>query len=110
MSDDDVKRYYESRQLKNNGVALVFAIILGFFGLLGIGHIYIGRVGKGIAYLISGFIVLGFGVMLASVLSYMGLIFGVALFIILLINSIFGVRKSCDEFNEYFIRTKKRLW
>jgi len=109
-NDDDIRKYYESKQLKNNGVALVFAVILGLLGFMGIGHIYIGKVGKGLAYLISGFIVLGGGFTLTMFLSIMTFVIGMMIFIILFIHQILSVRRDCNKFNDYFIRTKKKLW
>ena len=41
---------------KNAGLAAVLALIAGIFGIWGIGHIYIGKIGKGIALLILGFL------------------------------------------------------
>lgn len=110
MSDDDLRRYYESKQLKNSGVALVFAVILGLFGLMGIGHIYIGKVGKGIAYLISGLIILPVGFGLMAFFSTMTFVIAIIIYLIVFIHQILSVRDYCNQFNEYFIRTKRQLW
>ncbi|MGI0012778.1 MAG: hypothetical protein ACREBU_04940 [Nitrososphaera sp.] len=40
---------------KSPGLAALIALIGAFFGFGGIGHIYVGRVGRGLAVLISGF-------------------------------------------------------
>jgi len=45
---------------KSEGTALILAIILGLFGLVGIGHLYLGRIGKGIGMLVIGIICLVF--------------------------------------------------
>ena len=42
---------------KSPGTAALIAFIGGIFGLLGIGHIYVGKVGKGIGILIAGIII-----------------------------------------------------
>jgi hypothetical protein len=42
---------------KSPGTAALIAFIGGIFALLGIGHIYVGKVGKGIGILISGIII-----------------------------------------------------
>lgn len=50
-------------ETKNSGLAAVLALVLGFFGIWGVGHIYVGKIGKGIALLILGIIlqwVIGF--------------------------------------------------
>ncbi len=109
-NDDDIRKYYENKQLKNNGVAIVFAIILGLFGLMGIGHIYIGKIRKGIAYLISGFILLFMSVGLIPFMSSMIVVVVIFIYIIVFIHQILSVRNYCNKFNEYFIRTKRKLW
>lgn len=108
MSDDDVRKYYENKQLKNNGVAIVFAVILGLFGLMGIGHIYIGKTGKGIAYLISGLLILGISIILSQ-LSFF-IVISIFIYLIVFIHQILSVRDYCNKFNDYFIRTKRSLW
>ena len=40
---------------KSPGTAALIAFIGGIFGFMGIGHIYVGRVGRGIAILLGGF-------------------------------------------------------
>lgn len=41
---------------KSPGTAALIAFIGAIFGLLGIGQIYVGRIGRGIAILLSGFV------------------------------------------------------
>ena len=108
--DDDIRKYYENKQLKNSGVAIVFAIILGFLGLLGIGHIYIGKTRKGIGYLISGLIVIPICLSTTVIFSWMVIFIGIFIYFIVFIHQILSVRDYCNKFNEYFIRTKRQLW
>ncbi|MEM2960084.1 MAG: zinc-ribbon domain-containing protein [Candidatus Bathyarchaeia archaeon] len=59
-------------ETKNTGLAAVLALILGIFGLWGVGHIYVGKIGRGLALLILGIILewgLGFFV-------FFGMVFG----------------------------------
>src|ERR687889_742472 len=42
---------------KSPGTAALIAFIGGIFALLGLGHIYIGNVGRGIGILISGIVI-----------------------------------------------------
>jgi TM2 domain-containing membrane protein YozV len=42
---------------KDPNIALILALIPGLFGFLGIGHLYIGRIVRGIILLFSGFII-----------------------------------------------------
>ena len=41
-------------ETKNSGFAAVLALLLGFFGLWGVGHIYVGKLTKGIVLLALG--------------------------------------------------------
>lgn len=45
--------------LKNVGTTTVIAALGGLFGLLGLGHIYVGKVGNGLGILFGGLLVLG---------------------------------------------------
>ena len=60
---------------KNAGLAAVLALIAGIFGIWGIGHIYIGKIGKGIVLLILGFLLTW--VTSIFLLAPMGIFFGI---------------------------------
>src|SRR5919112_4968759 len=69
------KPQYQSQELtrpmvvtqnKNPGTAVLIALIAGFFGFQGIGHMYIGKTGKGIGLLIIGW-VLGISMVLCMI-------------------------------------------
>ncbi len=47
-----------SLEHKSPGIAAVLALVLGIIGLMGIGHVYVGKIGKGVALLASGIILL----------------------------------------------------
>lgn len=49
------------RKIKSESTTLVLSIILGLFGIQGIGHIYAGKVGKGVGILIGSFILFALG-------------------------------------------------
>ena len=60
---------------KNAGLAAVLALLFGLFGLWGVGHIYIGKLTRGVVLLILGIIIdwiLGF----FAILSLLGGIVG----------------------------------
>ena len=42
---------------KSPGTAALIAFIGGIFALLGLGHIFVGKIGKGFGILVSGFII-----------------------------------------------------
>lgn len=55
--------YYPQYPLKDTGITLVLGVLLGFFGIMGAGQMYIGKIKRGIVILIGGFAI--------SVISYM---------------------------------------
>lgn len=64
---DEIKENQNMNQMmqfnmKSESTALVLSIILGIFGLQGIGHLYVGKIGKGVAILILGFIIFAAGI------------------------------------------------
>jgi hypothetical protein len=116
---------------KSEGITLVLSIVLGLMGLMGIGHIYIGRVKRGIAILTGGFFIwvivfipIGFlsvledpqnlteeeimtqlfGPIMGTLI--IGGIGGFALFIWQIINA----RSLCRDYNLYYEKKDKALW
>lgn len=105
---------------KNPTTAALIAIIGGIFGFPGIGHIYVGRIARGILILISGlilFFVAMFALLAGSVAGpagfAVGAIFGVILSIIYVaiwIWQIFNARTLAKRFNEHVKATGKEPW
>lgn len=60
-------RLAPGRPMKNPGVAALLAALPGFFGIAGLGHIYVEQLGKGIAILI-GYLFIG-SIMMADFLA-----------------------------------------
>ncbi|HJU59460.1 MAG TPA: hypothetical protein VJ583_06900 [Nitrososphaeraceae archaeon] len=114
---------------KSPGTAALIAFIGGIFGLLGLGHIYVGKVGKGIEILIAGIIIaalffitimmgimgpiLGMGPMMMDPsqmpLIILPFILGIS-YLILWIWQIFNARKLAKKFNESVLATGKEPW
>ena len=114
---------------KSPGTAALIAFIGGIFALLGLGHIYIGNVGRGIGILISGIIIyVMYIIIIIFSLSLQGLLFlgvdespigieailiifvlGIAYFV-LWIWQIFNARKLAKKFNESVRITGKEPW
>src|SRR6185437_10654743 len=67
------------RKMKSETITLLLAIILGLCGLQGIGHIYVGRVGRGIGILIGSIIL--FSISIALIVTLIGSIIGVPMLI-----------------------------
>jgi hypothetical protein len=117
---------------KSPGTAALIAFIGGIFALLGLGHIFVGKIGKGFGILVSGIIIYVLFVIMAVSLPGMlllGLVesssgdagSGVMIFIIMFILGIaylvfwiwqiFNARKLAKKFNE-LVRTNggKEPW
>ena len=52
---------YRKSFVKSEGTTLVLSLIFGLFGFLGIGHMYIGKRGKGILILVISLLFFGIG-------------------------------------------------
>jgi TM2 domain-containing membrane protein YozV len=113
---------------KNPGTAALIAFIGGIFGLPGIGHMYVGKVGKGIGILILGLILYAVVIILATTgLASLGLsnpdsagsaaagVFGmlfilIIVYIVFFLWQIFNARKMAKKFNEIVRTTGKEPW
>ena len=118
-------RVVEQLPYKSPGTAALIAFIGGIFALPGIGHIYVGKVGKGIAILVGGIIlyvisILGIifittpkaygppgGWIIISVIGAIGLAIA---YIVLFIWQIFNARNLAKKFNESVKATGKVPW
>ena len=117
---------------KSPGTAALIAFIGGIFALLGLGHIFVGKIGKGFGILVSGIIIYVLFVIMAISLPGMlllglvesstgdagsGRIIFIIMFIlgigylVLWIWQIFNARKLAKKFNE-LVRTNggKEPW
>ena len=98
--------------LKNPGVAALLAALFGFFGLGGIGHIYVEKIGKGVAILIL--------LLFITILMYMDLFAGGGILILLLsipafilwIWQIFDAHSLAKQYNDSVHRTglPPKIW
>ena len=118
IKSTDNKAIVDQLPYKSPGTAALIAFIGGIFALPGIGHIYVGKVGKGIGILISGIIIyvlliiMAFSLQSALFLApdessvvggggviLMMFILGIVYFV-LWIWQIFNARKLAKKFNE----------
>ncbi len=122
---------------KSPGTAALIAFIGGIFGLQGVGHIYVGKIGKGIGILIAG-IIIGALLVITIMMRIMGpmmemgpmmgimgpmimmdssqmsliilpFVIGIAYFV-LWIWQIFNAGKLARKFNESVRATGKEPW
>lgn len=94
----------------------MLAAVPGIFGLMGIGHIYVGKIGKGIALLILGILlsILVYGSLVVAALTFgLGLIFtlGFALLLFILwIYQIVDAYNLAKRFNREAQATGRPPW
>lgn len=81
---------------KSEGNTIILAIVLGIFGLNGIGHLYIGKIGKGIGFLIGSIILFAIGI--ATLFFVVGA-FLLIIYFVIFIWQIIDARNLCREYN-----------
>lgn len=79
---------------------MVLAALPGIFGLVGIGHIYLGRVERGVVLLVVGLLLAVPGTALAFTAPVLGLPLLLILFVPLWVWSIFDARNICRRYND----------
>lgn len=95
------------RKIKSESTALVLSIILGLFGIQGIGHIYVGKVGKGVGILIGSFILFAAGI--ATVFVGIGIVLLIIYFVVY-IWQIIDSRNLCRKYNDELEDTGEPPW
>ena len=88
-------------QTKNAGTAIVIALIAGILGFNGIGHMYIGKIGKGISLLVVGWIILA----LTIVFIPIGIIY-----IIFWLWQTYDVNSKTKYYNNFILNNGKTPW
>ena len=87
---------------KDENTTLILSIILGLIGLPGIGHMYVGKVGKGVGILIGSWILIIVGVATLGI--------GLIVYLILFIWQIFDSRNLCRQYNQYLSQNGRPPW
>ncbi|MGD9673754.1 MAG: hypothetical protein AB7U98_09785 [Candidatus Nitrosocosmicus sp.] len=88
-------------QTKNPGTAIIIALIAGILGFNGIGHMYIGKIGKGIILLIVGWIILALTILFIPV----GIIY-----IIFWLWQAYDVNSKAKYYNNFILNNGKTPW
>ena len=96
------QRFNRPPEWKSMGVTIVLTVVLGIFGLGGIGHIYLGKIIKGIVILIVGIII----AVIAVVTGGIGLI----ILIPYAIWVVYDSWKLCKYYNNYLEETGRAPW
>jgi hypothetical protein len=102
--NEKMEKIYEERNIsqiiqssgKSENTTLMLSLVLGLIGFQGIGHMYMGKVGKGIGILILALVLFGVGI--ATVYYGIG-VFLLIMYFIMFIWQIFDARKLCHEYN-----------
>ena len=102
-SDEDTARHRRSMERpmgwKSESTTLLLAILPGLICIFGVGHLYLGVIGKGVVILIAGFVLLIVGIATAAFgIGIVILILAIPLFIWQIIDS----RKLCRKYNDYY--------
>ena len=87
---------------KSMGVTMVLTVVLGIFGIGGIGHIYLGKIIKGIVILIVGIIIAVIAVVTAGI--------GLIILIPYALWVIYDAHKLCKRYNNYLEETGRPPW
>ncbi|WP_456469518.1 hypothetical protein [Archaeoglobus sp.] len=101
---------------KNEGIAALLALVLGFFGFWGIGHIYAGNLKKGLALLLLGLLLAGALILFSLAELMAGMVFqlGPSSFILLIgaigwIWQTFDAHKEAIKYNEMLLGATKNI-
>jgi len=76
---------------KNSGTGIIVSVVLGFFALCGIGQMYAGRVGRGVAILIVGWVILAIGILTMGI--------GLLLYLGFFIWQVYDTNQLCKQYN-----------
>jgi len=106
-SEPPTPRRSYNPEYKSEGTTMVLSIVLGLLGLCGVGHMYVGKVGKGVGILILGIILFSVGI--TTIVFGVGAIF-LIIFVILFIWQIVNSRKLCFYYNSYLDSNGERPW
>jgi len=116
-SPQSTQNYYQHNYyqnvvgLKSEDTTLVLSIVLGLFGIQGVGHLYVGKIGKGLCFLIGSLIL--FGVAIWLITTLVGAFIGIPLligYLILFIWQIIDSRNLCRQYNDYLSKNGKPPW
>ena len=87
---------------KSMGVTIVLTVVLGIFGIGGIGHLYLGKIIKGIVILIVGIILLIITILTSGI--------GLIVLIPYAIWVVYDSYKLCKRYNNELEQTGRSPW
>jgi len=92
----------QSPLFKSTATTVVLALVLGIFGICGVGHFYIGKISRGVVLLIIG-IILGI-----IVFASMGI--GLIIFLPFLGWTVYDAHKSTEYYNNFVSSNNRTPW
>ena len=102
-SYENAERYHRHMERplgwKSESTTLILSIVIGLFGISGIGQIYVGKIARGVVILIAGLVLTIVG--LATIFIGIGVVFLIA-YIPLFIWQIIDARYICRHYNDYY--------
>ena len=124
IPDNTQVKYPRGSEWKSLSTTTIFAVILGLLGVQGVGHFYLGKIGRGVAVLLAPLLSLliatGIILMLASISYYaperviigyvVGVIACIVFYIFIFFWQIFDARKLCNYYNDYVEKNGKNPW
>ena len=103
-------RQGQKARYKNVGIALTLSALVGLFGILGLGHVYLRRRKRGACYVAAGLALLAMGVWLAAFSSGMLALSCFAAYLALWAVQVAEAVKLTRTYNEHVLRTKRAPW
>lgn len=100
--------YQRPVEWKSESITLLLSILLGLFGIQGVGHIYVGKIGKGVGILIGSIILFALAIFLTA--TGIGAIVGIPMiigYLIMFIWQIIDSRNLCREYNQYLEQNQR---
>jgi TM2 domain-containing membrane protein YozV len=98
---NSVNAFAIGKLTKSNKTAVVIALIAGILGFNGIGHLYIGRLSRGVSLLIIGWVFVA--------LTFFFIPFGVV-YLIFWVWQAYDVNIKAKYFNNYLVNNGKSPW
>ncbi|MDA8000136.1 MAG: zinc ribbon domain-containing protein [Alphaproteobacteria bacterium] len=86
---------------KSEGTTLVLSIVLGLLGVQGVGHLYVGRIGRGVGILVGAIVLL--------ISGFLFPVMFIAYFVVFVLQ-IIDARKLCLQYNQHIAATGQRPW
>lgn len=122
------KKTFQLSNAKSEGTTMVLSIIVGLMGIMGIGHIYLGKTKRGVIILIIG--IFSWSLLFVPTILLLGsdipmdeytlekrlsdmttiIIIGVIGVIALFIWQIIDARRLCKKYNRYLLDNEQPPW